>query len=128
MLHVSDDTFAQEVLQASQPVLVDFYADWCGPCRAIAPIVEEIARELSDRLKVVKLDVDQNPQTAMQYGVQSIPTLTHLQERQGSRTPHRLHEQDQTLEQDRAAFITPPPAPPRRGEGDRMLKHPATSP
>jgi thioredoxin 1 len=75
MLHVSDDTFEKEVLQSSQTVLVDFYADWCGPCRAIAPIVEEIARELSDRLKVVKLDVDQNPQTAMQYGVQSIPTL-----------------------------------------------------
>jgi thioredoxin 1 len=73
MLYVSDDTFEKEVLQSSQPVLVDFYADWCGPCRAIAPIVEEIARELSDRLKVVKLD--QNPQTAMQYGVQSIPTL-----------------------------------------------------
>jgi thioredoxin 1 len=75
MLYVSDDTFEKEVLQSSQPVLVDFYADWCGPCRAIAPIVEEIARELSDRLKVVKLDVDQNPETTMQYGVQSIPTL-----------------------------------------------------
>jgi thioredoxin 1 len=75
MLYVSDDTFEKEVLQSSQPVLVDFYADWCGPCRAIAPIVEEIAHELHDRLKVVKLDVDQNQETAMQYGVQSIPTL-----------------------------------------------------
>ncbi|MFN4218809.1 MAG: thioredoxin [Candidatus Bipolaricaulia bacterium] len=73
--HVSDSTFEKEVLQASLPVLVDFYADWCGPCRAIAPIVEEIAHELTNKLKVVKLDVDQNPETAMQYGVQSIPTL-----------------------------------------------------
>lgn len=75
LMHVSDSTFAKEVLQASLPVLVDFYADWCGPCRAIAPIVEEIAHELDGRLKVVKLDVDQNQETAMQYGVQSIPTL-----------------------------------------------------
>ena len=73
--HVSDSTFAKEVLQSPQTVLVDFYADWCGPCRAIAPIIEEIAHELNNRLKVVKLDVDQNPETAMQYGVQSIPTL-----------------------------------------------------
>jgi thioredoxin 1 len=75
IVYVSDDTFEKEVLQSSQPVLVDFYADWCGPCRAIAPIVEEIARELNDRLKVVKLDVDQNQETALEYGVQSIPTL-----------------------------------------------------
>lgn len=75
VMYVTDSTFEREVLQASQPVLVDFYADWCGPCRAIAPIVDEIARELNDKLKVVKLDVDQNPETAMQYGVQSIPTL-----------------------------------------------------
>jgi len=75
MLYVSDNTFEKEVLQSPQPVLVDFYADWCGPCRAIAPIIEEIARELKDRLKVVKLDVDQNQKTPMQYGVQSIPTL-----------------------------------------------------
>ncbi len=75
VMHVSDSTFEKEVLQSSQPVLVDFYADWCGPCRAIAPIIEEIAHELAHRLKVVKLDVDQNPQTAMQYSVQSIPTL-----------------------------------------------------
>lgn len=75
LLHVSDADFSREVLQSSQPVLVDFYADWCGPCRAIAPIVEEIAGELDGKLKVAKLDVDQNQQTAMQYGVQSIPTL-----------------------------------------------------
>jgi len=74
-MHVSDETFGKEVLQSSQPVLVDFYADWCGPCRAIAPVVEEIAAELTTKLKVVKLDVDQNQETAMQYGVQSIPTL-----------------------------------------------------
>jgi len=75
LMHVSDETFGKEVLQSSQPVLVDFYADWCGPCRAIAPVVEEIAAELTTKLKVVKLDVDQNQETAMQYGVQSIPTL-----------------------------------------------------
>jgi thioredoxin 1 len=75
LLHVSDADFTQEVLQSPHPVLVDFYADWCGPCRAIAPIVEEIAAELNEKLKVVKLDVDQNQETAMQYGVQSIPTL-----------------------------------------------------
>lgn len=75
LMHVSDSTFEKEVLQSSQPVLVDFYADWCGPCRAIAPIIEEIAHELNTKLKVVKLDVDQNPETAMQYSVQSIPTL-----------------------------------------------------
>lgn len=75
VMHVSDSTFEKEVLRATQPVLVDFYADWCGPCRAIAPIIEEIAAELKEKLKVVKLDVDQNQQTAMQYGVQSIPTL-----------------------------------------------------
>lgn len=75
LMHVSDDTFEKEVLQSPQPVLVDFYADWCGPCRAIAPIIEEITHELNTRLKVVKLDVDQNPETAMEYGVQSIPTL-----------------------------------------------------
>jgi thioredoxin 1 len=72
---VTDNAFAQEVLQSTPPVLVDFWADWCGPCNAIAPIVEELAREYEGRLKVMKLDVDENPRTASTYKVQSIPTL-----------------------------------------------------
>jgi thioredoxin 1 len=72
---VTDRTFAQEVLQSTSPVLVDFWADWCGPCKAIAPIVEALAREYEGQLTVMKLDVDENPQTALAYKVQSIPTL-----------------------------------------------------
>jgi thioredoxin 1 len=74
-LEVTDSTFEQEVLQSTRPVLVDFWAVWCGPCKAIAPIVEELAGEYEGKLKVMKLDVDDNPRTATTYGVQSIPTL-----------------------------------------------------
>jgi thioredoxin 1 len=74
-IHVGQTDFETEVLQAQQPVLVDFYADWCGPCRALAPIIEEIARDLDGRLKVAKLNVDENNELSMTYGVQSIPTL-----------------------------------------------------
>ena len=72
---VTDGSFAAQVLGAEQPVLVDFFADWCGPCRALAPIVEQIAEEHTGRLAVVKLDVDANPRTATQFGVRSLPTL-----------------------------------------------------
>ncbi len=72
---VTDETFNTEVLKADRPTLVDFWAIWCGPCRMVAPVVDQIAREQGDKLKVMKLDVDENQNTAMTYGVMSIPTL-----------------------------------------------------
>ena len=74
-LNITDDTFEQEVLQSDKPVIVDFWATWCGPCKMIAPILEEIAAEYSDRVKVVKLDVDANNLTAGKYNIMSIPSL-----------------------------------------------------
>ena len=72
---VSDATFESEVLKATGPVVVDFWAEWCGPCKMIAPALEEISNELSGKVKVVKLNIDDNPELAAQFGVRSIPTL-----------------------------------------------------
>lgn len=74
-IELTDANFQQEVLNADKPVLVDFWAVWCGPCKMIAPVVEEIAKEYDGKLKVGKLDVDNNPQISMQLGIRSIPTL-----------------------------------------------------
>jgi thioredoxin 1 len=79
VLEVSDQTFDSEVLQSPVPVLIDFWAPWCAPCRAIAPVVEELAAEYQGRVKIVKMNVDDNPQTPTRYGVRGIPNLILFQ-------------------------------------------------
>ncbi len=74
-VEVTDANFKSEVLESKTPVLVDFWAEWCGPCKMVAPVVEELAKEYDGKLRVGKVDVDSNQQTAMQFGVRSIPTL-----------------------------------------------------
>ena len=73
--HVTDDTFDPEVLRSETPVLVDYWAEWCGPCKSIAPILDEVAREYEERLKVAKINVDQNQLTPAKFGIRGIPTL-----------------------------------------------------
>ncbi len=74
-IEITDQNFQKEVLDSDTPVLVDFWAVWCGPCKMVAPVVEEIAREFDGKLKVGKLDVDNNPEVSMKFGIRSIPTL-----------------------------------------------------
>jgi len=75
IINITNDNFESEVLKADKPVLVDFWAEWCGPCKMIAPILEQVAEEYRDRMSLVKLDVEDNQNIAMKYGVRSIPTL-----------------------------------------------------
>ncbi|MBT3706297.1 MAG: thioredoxin TrxA [Proteobacteria bacterium] len=75
IIHVSDESFEQEVLQSDKPVLIDYWAEWCGPCKMIAPVLDEVASEYSDKVRVAKLNIDDNPATPPKYGIRGIPTL-----------------------------------------------------
>ena len=75
IVHVTDSSFADDVLQSATPVLLDFWAEWCGPCKMIAPILDDIAKEYGSKLKVAKINIDENQQTPAQFGVRGIPTL-----------------------------------------------------
>src|SRR5271155_4492667 len=111
----TDATFDQDVLKASGPVVVDFWAEWCGPCRMIAPALEEISKSLNGKVKIVKLNVDENPGTAAKFGIMSIPTLMlfkngELASRQVGAAPQPKLEQRIT-----SAVGWPPNSPLRRG-------------
>ena len=75
IVHITDAMFDSEVLKADKPVLVDFWADWCGPCKMIAPILDDVSKDYADKLKVAKLNIDENPATPPKYGIRGIPTL-----------------------------------------------------
>lgn len=79
-LKLSSENFEKEVIKSEQPVLIDFYADWCGPCKMMAPIVEELAKDLQGKVKVGKINVDENQELSMEYGIMSIPTVIIFKE------------------------------------------------
>jgi thioredoxin len=78
VLHIESDTWDAEVIQSTVPVVVDFWAEWCGPCRALAPVLDAIATEYGEKIKIVKVDVDKSPELAAKFGVRSIPTMVFM--------------------------------------------------
>ena len=95
---VSDDTFETDVLKADGAILVDFWAEWCGPCKVIAPALEEIAKEMDDRVRIAKVNIDENPLTPQKYGVRGIPTLMLFKDGQVAATKVGALAKDQLVE------------------------------
>lgn len=98
ILKISEENFEQEVLNSDKPVLIDFYADWCGPCKQMAPIVEEVAKAVSDNVKVVKVNVDEENDLAEQYGISSIPTLVFIKNGEVVRNLVGMRDKDELVE------------------------------
>lgn len=94
-IHFNDNNFEKEVIGASAPVMVDFYATWCGPCRMMSPIIDELADEYAGKIKIGKLDVDESPQVSMKFGIQSIPTLIFFKDGQAMDTVIGFQSKDQ---------------------------------
>ena len=110
VMNIGDADFDKEVLKSDQPVLVDFWATWCAPCRAIAPAIEELATQYKGKVKVAKIDIDNNQQVAEQYGIRSIPTLLDLQERRGGWDDRRRPAQGEDRGGDPEGDVVPAPS------------------
>lgn len=98
ILKISGENFDEEVLNSDKPVLVDFYADWCGPCKQMAPIIEEVAKAVLDNVKVVKINVDEENNLAEQYGISSIPTLVFIKNGEVVRNLVGMRDKDELVE------------------------------
>lgn len=98
VLKISKENFEGEVLKSAKPVLIDFYADWCGPCRMMSPIIDEIAEEKADIIKVGKINVDENQELAMEYGVMSIPTIVIIKNGKVEKTFVGVRSKNEILE------------------------------
>ena len=99
VLKITSQNYEEEVLKSEKPVLIDFYADWCGPCRMMGPIIDEIAEENKDSIKVGKINVDENQDLAMEYGVMSIPTIVIIKNGEVSKTFVGVRDKNEILEE-----------------------------
>ena len=98
VLKITSENYEEEVLKSDKPVLIDFYADWCGPCRMMSPIIDEIAEEMEGKIKVGKINVDDNQELAMEYGVMSIPTIVVIKNGQVEKTFVGVRDKDEIKE------------------------------